>query len=68
MDSQTTVWSVKPADVLILAILVQYFGMYLTRKIHFLREFYIPPAVTGGSYLQLHRRRNLQLRRYRNPF
>jgi len=31
-----------------LSILVLYLGFYLNRKIHFLREYYIPPAVTGG--------------------
>ncbi|MDH3664454.1 MAG: sodium/glutamate symporter [Alphaproteobacteria bacterium] len=31
-----------------LSILVLYLGMYLNRKIRFLRENFIPPAVTGG--------------------
>ena len=48
MESEITLWQVKPVDVVILAVIVQFFGMYLTRKIKFLRDFYIPPAVTGG--------------------
>ena len=43
-----TQYEVKPIDVLVLSILVLYLGMYLTRKIRFLRENYIPPAVSGG--------------------
>ena len=48
METETTLWQVKPVDVVILSILVQFFGMYVTRQVRFLREFYIPPAVTGG--------------------
>ncbi len=43
-----TQYEVKPIDVLVLSIPVLYLGMYLTRKIRFLRENYIPPAVSGG--------------------
>ena len=39
---------VSPIDGLMLSILVLFLGLYLTRKIAFLREFYIPPAVSGG--------------------
>ena len=35
-------------DMLSLSILVLFVGMYLNRKIHFLGDNYIPPAVTGG--------------------
>ena len=45
---QIAQYQVKPIDVLMLSILVLYLGMYLNRKIRFLRENYIPPAVTGG--------------------
>ena len=45
---QVTQVAVKPIDVLVLSILVLYLGMYLNRKIAFLRDNYIPPAVTGG--------------------
>jgi ESS family glutamate:Na+ symporter len=43
-----TQYEMKPIHVLMLSILVLYLGFYLNRKIHFLSEFYIPPAVTGG--------------------
>jgi len=42
------VYDVKPVDVLMLSILVLYLGLFLNRKIRFLGENYIPPAVTGG--------------------
>jgi ESS family glutamate:Na+ symporter len=48
METQVTLLEVKPVDVVILSILVQFFGMYITRQVRFLRDFYIPPAVTGG--------------------
>ena len=35
-------------DMLSLSILVLFVGMYLNRKIRFLGDNYIPPAVTGG--------------------
>jgi len=35
-------------DMLSLSIVVLFVGMYLNRKIRFLKENYIPPAVTGG--------------------
>jgi ESS family glutamate:Na+ symporter len=38
----------QPIHVLMLSILVLYLGFYLNRKIRFLSEFYIPPAVIGG--------------------
>ncbi len=39
---------VQPIHVLMLSILVLYLGLYLTRKIRFLSDNYIPPAVAGG--------------------
>jgi ESS family glutamate:Na+ symporter len=48
METEVTLWQVKPVDVVILSILVQFLGMYVTRQVQFLRDFYIPPAVTGG--------------------
>jgi ESS family glutamate:Na+ symporter len=48
METQVSLWQVKPVDVVILAVLVQFLGMYITRQVRFLRDFYIPPAVTGG--------------------
>jgi ESS family glutamate:Na+ symporter len=41
-------YEVQPLHVLMLSILVLYLGFYLNRKIRFLSEYYIPPAVTGG--------------------
>ncbi len=41
-------YDVSPIDVLILSILVLYLGLYINRKVKFLRDNYIPPAVTGG--------------------
>ncbi len=41
-------YEMQPIHVLMLSILVLYLGFYLNRKIRFLNEFYIPPAVTGG--------------------
>lgn len=40
--------AVEPVDALVLSILVLYLGMYLNKKIRFLGDNYIPPAVTGG--------------------
>ena len=41
-------YELQPLHVLMLSVLVLYLGFYLNRKIRFLSEFYIPPAVTGG--------------------
>lgn len=43
-----TLYEVEPLDVLMLSILVLYLGMYLTRTFAFLRNNYIPAAVSGG--------------------
>ena len=47
MESLTQ-YEMQPLHVLMLSIFVLYLGFYLNRKIRFLSEFYIPPAVTGG--------------------
>ena len=44
----TAHYELQPLHVLMLSILVLYLGFFLNRRIHFLREYYIPPAVTGG--------------------
>jgi ESS family glutamate:Na+ symporter len=44
----TTVYQVDPMEMLSMSILVLFFGMYLNKKIKFLGDNYIPPAVTGG--------------------
>ncbi|MDJ0969285.1 MAG: sodium/glutamate symporter [Kiloniellales bacterium] len=43
-----TQYEMQPIHVLMLSILVLYLGFFLNRKISFLSEYYIPPAVTGG--------------------
>ncbi len=43
-----TLYQVEPIHVLMVSVLVLYLGLYLNRKIRFLAENYIPPAVTGG--------------------
>ncbi len=45
---QITFYDLGTVDVLVLSILVLYLGLFLNRKIRFLGENYIPPAVTGG--------------------
>ena len=46
-------YEMQPIHVLMLSILVLYLGFYLNRKIRFLSEYYIPPAVTGGLICSL---------------
>ncbi len=41
-------YEMQPIHVLMLSVLVLYLGFFLNRKIRFLGEYYIPPAVTGG--------------------
>jgi len=43
----------QPIHVLMLSILVLYLGFYLNRRIRFLSDYYIPPAVTGGLICSL---------------
>ena len=43
-----TQYETQPLHVLMLSVLVFYLGLYLNRKIRFLSDYYIPPAVTGG--------------------
>jgi ESS family glutamate:Na+ symporter len=47
-ETAATVYPVDPMDMLSMSILVLFLGMYLNRKIKFLGDNYIPPAVTGG--------------------
>jgi ESS family glutamate:Na+ symporter len=42
------VYTVEPMDTLSISILVLFFGMYLSQRFKFLRDNYIPPAVSGG--------------------
>ncbi len=43
-----TQYEMQPIHVLILSVLVLFLGFYINRKVRFLRESFIPPAVTGG--------------------
>ncbi len=47
-DAMLNQYEMQPIHVLMLSILVLYLGFFLNRKINFLSEYYIPPAVTGG--------------------
>ena len=48
MEEGIRIQHVVAMDMLSLSVLVLFLGMYLNRKIQFLSENYIPPAVTGG--------------------
>ena len=48
MEEGIRIQHVAAMDMLSLSVLVLFLGMYLNRKIQFLSENYIPPAVTGG--------------------
>jgi ESS family glutamate:Na+ symporter len=48
MSDTVTVYPIDPMDMLSMSILVLFLGMYLNKKIKFLGDNYIPPAVTGG--------------------
>ncbi len=59
-------YEVSPIDGLMLSILVLFFGLFLTKRIEFLRRYYIPPAVSGGIICSLvvagiHQFANLQI-------
>jgi ESS family glutamate:Na+ symporter len=47
-ETTATVYAIDPMDMLSMSILVLFLGMYLNKKIKFLGDNYIPPAVTGG--------------------
>jgi len=46
-------YEVQPLHSLMLSILVLYLGFALNERIGFLRNYYIPPAVTGGLICSL---------------
>ena len=52
-ESTTTLYQIDQMDMLSMSILVLFLGMYVNRKVQFLRENYIPPAVTGGLIFSL---------------
>ncbi|WP_017328400.1 sodium/glutamate symporter [Synechococcus sp. PCC 7336] len=43
-----TVYTANAIDMLSISISVLFLGMFINRKVQFLRDNYIPPAVTGG--------------------
>lgn len=47
-ENELTSYTLGPARVLMLSILVLYLGFYLNRTITVLRTYFIPPAVSGG--------------------
>ena len=47
-DPAVTLYSINDVDMLAMSIVVLFVGMYVNRKVQFLRDNYIPPAVTGG--------------------
>ena len=47
-ETAATIYPIDPMDMLSMSILVLFLGMYLNKKIKFLGDNYIPPAVTGG--------------------
>ena len=47
-ESTTTLFQIDQMDMMSMSILVLFLGMYINKKVRFLRENFIPPAVTGG--------------------
>jgi len=47
-ESTATLFQIDQMDMLSMSILVLFLGMYINKKVRFLRENFIPPAVTGG--------------------
>lgn len=48
-----TVYALGPEDALVVSIVVLFAGAFINRKVRFLSENYIPPAVTGGLLCSL---------------
>ena len=46
-------YQVQTIDVLMISVAVLFVGMFLTRKIRFLDQNHIPPAVTGGLIVSI---------------
>jgi ESS family glutamate:Na+ symporter len=53
MEESIRLQEIAAMDMLSLSVLVLFSGMYLSRKIRFLSENYIPPAVIGGLLFSL---------------
>jgi ESS family glutamate:Na+ symporter len=50
IEKEPVVFFIAEMDMLYLSIIVLFLGMYLNKKIRFLAENFIPPAVTGGLF------------------
>lgn len=48
-----SVYALGPEDALVVSIVVLFAGVFINRKVRFLTENYIPPAVTGGLICSL---------------
>jgi ESS family glutamate:Na+ symporter len=53
MDSEKIVHRLEGLDIIILAVIVVFFGMYLTERVKFLKRYSIPPSVVGGILCSL---------------
>ncbi len=52
-NPELTVLKLGPEDALVISIVVLFLGAFINRKVRFLSENYIPPAVTGGLICSL---------------
>jgi sodium--glutamate symport carrier gltS len=48
LKQNLTVYALGAEDALVISIVVLFVGAFINRKVRFLSENYIPPAVTGG--------------------
>ncbi len=52
-NPELTVHTLGPEDALVISIVVLFLGAFINRKVRFLSENFIPPAVTGGLICSL---------------
>jgi ESS family glutamate:Na+ symporter len=48
VDTEKIIHRLEGLDIIILAVVVVFVGMYLTERIRFLKKYSIPPSVVGG--------------------
>jgi len=53
ISEDPTIYALGPEDALVVSIVVLFVGAFINRKVRFLSENYIPPAVTGGLLCSL---------------
>jgi ESS family glutamate:Na+ symporter len=53
LKQDPTVYALGPEDALVVSIVVLFVGAFINRKVRFLSENFIPPAVTGGLICSL---------------